>query len=98
MDPDEIFTADITEQLTIGSTSHRCVASKSTSVFRQYPEVVRDQIRLSARLAAADFTTLPTKGDKVTLRGTVYRVITRPQPDSQNCTFVIGLGDEFARL
>jgi len=97
MELNEIFHSDLAETATFGATAYRCVSGPTSAQYNEYDEVLRPQVRLSLRLAIADFATLPAEGDKVTFRQATYRVLSRPRPDSFNITFILLLGDEYAR-
>ena len=91
---DEFFTDDFAEDVVVGGVVYRGVVStvkeeKKTADAGRYGE-----LDMLCRLRVADLDEAPETGDKVTVRGTVRRVIT-VETDSTQKSYVVGLVGEY---
>lgn len=94
----DIMDPEIVETATIGGTGYECVPRAAQNDPKlAVDEVILQQTTLSARFWAADFSTVPADGQKVTLRGNTHRILSKQLYASDGKTFVLLLGDEFAR-
>jgi len=90
---------DETESMVLESTTYDVICGHPTRrMYREFDDTALELARLFVRCWNTDFSTKPARGDKVTFRSTTWRVIANPVYSSSNTTFLLALGDEFARL